>query len=180
MKIDNNKVVSLTYDLEVDNEIIQSVNAEQPMEFIFGTGYLLPSFEAQILGKTAGEVYDFKLCAADAYGEENPEAIVELPKSIFEVEGKIEEGLLTIGRILPMQDSDGNRLNGSIDEIKEGSIVMNFNHPLAGAELHFSGKVIAVREATEQELSEGLFGEQKSCSSGGGCSDSCCSGCSGS
>jgi len=177
MQIDNNKVVSLTYDLEVDNEIIQSVNAEQPMEFIFGTGYLLPKFEAQILGKKAGENYDFTLCASDAYGEENPEAIVELPKNIFEVDGKIEEGLLSVGRVLPMQDSDGNRLNGSIDEIKEDTIVMNFNHPLAGAELHFSGKVIAVREATEQELSEGLFGEQKACSSGS-CSDGCCSGCS--
>ena len=177
MKIDKNKVISLTYDLEVDNEVIQSVNAEQPMEFIFGTGYLLPSFEAQILGKAAGDAYDFKLCAADAYGEENPEAIVELPKNIFEVDGKIEEGLLTVGRVLPMQDSEGNRLNGSIDEIKESTIVMNFNHPLAGAELHFSGKVIAVREATEQELSEGLFEEQKGCSSGS-CSDGCCSGCS--
>ena len=175
MQIENNKVVSLTYDLEVDNEIIQSVNAEQPMEFIFGTGYLLPKFEAQILGKKAGENYDFTLCAADAYGEENPEAIVELPKNIFEVDGKIEEGLLSIGRVLPMQDSEGNRLNGSIDEIKESTIVMNFNHPLAGSELHFSGKIMAVREATEKELNEGLHAEHKECSEGGCCSS--CSGC---
>jgi FKBP-type peptidyl-prolyl cis-trans isomerases 2 len=176
MKIDNNKVVSLTYDLEVDNEVIQSVNAEQPMEFIFGTGYLLPAFEAHILGKEEGESYEFILSSTDAYGEENPEAIVELPKNIFEVDGKVEEGLLTVGRVLPMQDSDGNRLNGSIDEIKESTVVMNFNHPLAGAELHFTGKVVAVREATEKELAEGLFAEHKGCSSEG-CSS--CSSCSG-
>jgi len=176
MKIEKNKVVSLTYDLEVDNEIIQSVDAKQPMEFIYGTGYLLPAFETHILGKKEGDSYEFTLSAEDAYGEENPEAIVELPKNIFEVDGKIEEGLLTVGRVLPMQDSDGNRLNGSIDEIKATTVVINFNHPLAGAELHFTGKVIAVREATEKEINEGLFAEREGCSSG---SCSSCSSCSG-
>lgn len=173
MKIDKNCVVALTYDLEVDNEIVQSVKEDHPMEFIFGTGYLLPKFEAQIVHKRAGDRYDFTLSAVDACGEEDPEAYVELSKELFKVDGKIESGLFTEGRILPMQDADGNRLNGSIDEVREETIVMNFNHPLAGCELHFSGAILTVREATPQELERGLNGAQE------GCSPTDCSSCPG-
>jgi len=173
MKIEKNRVVALTYDLEVDNEIIQSVNKEQPMEFIYGTGYLLPKFEEHILHKATGDRFEFTLCAADAYGEEDPEAFVELPKEIFEVNGVIKPGLLTVGRTLPMNDSEGNRLNGTIDEVKEDVVIMNFNHPLAGADLHFTGTIVSVREATSQELATGLNAGQS------GCAPSDCSSCSG-
>ena len=173
MKIEKNSVVALTYDLEVDNEIIQSVNEENPLEFIFGTGYLLPKFEEQILHKEAGDKYDFTLSAADGYGEEDPQAFVELPKDLFKVNGNIEAGLFTVGRALPMQDSEGNRLTGYIDEVRDNSILMNFNHPLAGAKLHFSGKIVLVREATPEELAEGLYAPE------GGCSTTDCSSCGG-
>lgn len=175
MEINLNKVISLSYTLKVDGDVIETVTAEKPMQFIFGTGYLLPKFEEHIKGKKTGDAFDFQLNAADAYGNINPEAIVELPKNLFEVDGKVEEGLLTVGNVLPMMDSEGNRLNGSVDEIKDDVVVMNFNHPLAGAQLHFSGKVEEVREATETEITNGLFNEkvQESCSDG--CATDCSS-----
>ncbi|MDR0581969.1 MAG: peptidylprolyl isomerase, partial [Prevotellaceae bacterium] len=114
--------------------------------------------------------------AAEAYGEVVPEAIVELPSSLFEVEGKLEAGLLTVGNILTMTDSDGNRLNGVIDEVRHDTVVMNFNHPLAGEELSFKGTIVAVREATTDELLHGLYGEKNA-----GCNCDChsqdCSSC---
>ncbi len=177
MKININKVVSLSYTLEVDGDIIETVKEDKPMQFIFGTGYLLPKFEEQIINKEVGNVFDFKLDAEDAYGNINPDAIVELPKNLFEVEGKVEEGLLTVGNVLPMMDSEGNRLNGAIDEVKDNVVVMNFNHPLAGSTLHFSGKVEEIREATEQELTNGLFNEKTQSSCGGECSSEGCSSC---
>lgn len=174
MKIGTNKVVSLAYTLEVEGDVMETVTSEKPLEFIFGTGYLLPKFEENVSSKVVGDSFDFTLTASEGYGEENPDAIIELPIDIFKVDGKIEEGLLTVGNILPMQDSDGNRLQGSIDEIKDDVVVMNFNHPLAGADLHFKGIVVAVREATETELVNGLRGEL-----GTSCGDGGCSGCSG-
>ena len=176
MKIELNKVVSLSYTLEVDGDIIETVTAERPMQFIFGTGYLLPKFEENIKNKTVGDAFEFTLCAKDAYGEVIPDAIVELPKTIFEVDGKIQEDVLKVGNVLPMQDSEGNRLNGAIDEVKKDTVVMNFNHPLAGESLHFAGKVEAIREATSEELANGLFGERSS-QCGGGCGS--CGGCGG-
>ena len=180
MEINQNKVVSLSYTLEVEGDVIETVTAQKPMQFIFGTGYLPPKFEENVAGKKVGDTFDFTLTATEGYGEVNPDAIVELPKKLFEVEGKIEEGLLVVGNVLPMMDSEGNRLNGSIDEIKEDTILMNFNHPLAGASLHFSGKVEAIREATETELTNGLFGEKVQHSCGDGCASDCSScGCGG-
>lgn len=177
MEISLNKVVALSYTLVVDGDIIETVTAEKPMQFIFGTGYLLPKFEENVKGKKVGDTFDFKLPAVDAYGEVNQDAIVELPKKIFEVDGKIQEDVLKVGNVLPMMDSEGNRLNGAIDQVKEESIIMNFNHPLAGAELHFTGKVEAVREATETELKNGLFNEKVQHSCGDGCSSGDCSSC---
>ncbi|MDR2362583.1 MAG: FKBP-type peptidyl-prolyl cis-trans isomerase [Prevotellaceae bacterium] len=166
MKIEKNKVVSLSYVLYVDNDVIETVTAENPMNFIVGTGYLLPKFEKNLLDKASGDAFEFVLDAPDAYGEIVPEAIVELPKSIFEVDGVIEPNLLVIGNVLPMSDTDGNRLNASIDEVRDTTVIMNFNHPLAGDALHFKGTVLAVRDATPDELLNGLYDERaQSCGS---------------
>jgi FKBP-type peptidyl-prolyl cis-trans isomerase SlyD len=175
MKIGTNKVVALSYTLVVDGDVMETVTADKPMEFIFGTGYLLPKFEENILDKVVGDSFAFELSAKEGYGEENPDAVIELPKDMFMVDGKIEEGLLVVGNVLPMQDSDGNRLQGTIDEIKDDVVIMNFNHPLAGANLNFKGTVVSVREATQQELTAGLFGEKASSCGSEGCSS--CSGC---
>ncbi|MDD2490683.1 MAG: FKBP-type peptidyl-prolyl cis-trans isomerase [Bacteroidales bacterium] len=175
MKIEKDKVVSLSYTLTVDGDVMETVTTEKPMDFIFGTGYLLPKFEENVVGKEVGDAFEFTLTATEGYGEINSDAIIELPKDMFMVEGKIEDGLLKVGNVLPMQDSDGNRLQGTVEEVREDVVIMNFNHPLAGSDLNFKGVVVAVREATQQEITGGLYGEklQSSCSSGS------CSGCSG-
>ena len=175
MKIGKDTVVSLSYTLMVEGDVIETVKADNPLRFIFGTGYLLPKFEENVTGKIVGDSFDFELSAKEGYGELNPDAIVELPKDLFMVDGEVEDGLLTLGNVLPMQDSDGNRLQGTIEEIKDDVVVMNFNHPLAGSELHFKGEVVEVREATPQEIMEGLYGEKAASS----CSSGSCSGCSG-
>jgi len=175
MEIGKNTVVSLSYTLTVEGDIVETVNADSPLRFIFGTGYLLPKFEENVSGKKVGGKFDFLLSAKEGYGEVSDDAVVELPKNMFEVEGKIEEGLLTIGNVLPMQDSDGNRLQGTIEKIKDNVVVMNFNHPLAGSELHFQGEVVEVRDVTPQELKDGLYGEKASSCDSGSCSG--CSGC---
>ena len=175
MEIGKNSVVSLSYTLTVEGDVVETVDASSALRFIFGTGYLLQKFEENVSGKKVGDKFDFHLTAKEGYGEVSDDAIVELPINMFEVDGKIEEGLLTLGNVLPMQDSDGNRLQGTIEEIKEDVVVMDFNHPLAGAGLHFQGEVVEVREVTPQELMDGLYGENASSN----CDSGSCSGCSG-
>lgn len=175
MTISDEKVVSLSYTLVVDGDVIETVTDEKPMQFIYGLGYLLQAFEEQIKGKKTGDSFSFVLSAKEGYGEIDPDAIVELPKDLFKVNGKIEDGLLVKDKIIPMQDTQGNRVNGIVEDILADSVKMNFNHPLAGCALHFSGKVVDIREATEKELIEGLYGERAV----SGCAGSCegCAGC---
>ena len=107
MKIEDNKVVSLIYNLEVNGETKDSCNKENPLEFIMGMGYLLPKFEENLLGKRVGDKFDFVLSAAEGYGTFNPEAVVDLPKNIFEVDGVIQEDLLVPGNYIPMMNQMG-------------------------------------------------------------------------
>ena len=73
MKIGTNKVVSLAYTLEVEGDVMETVTSEKPLEFIFGTGYLLPKFEENVSNKVVGDAFDFTLTASEGYGEENPD-----------------------------------------------------------------------------------------------------------
>ena len=78
-----------------------------------------------------------------------------LDKKIFEFEGKIDENMIKVGASVPMQNEQGHPLNGLILEIGESTIKMDFNHPLAGQGLYFTGEVVEVREATSEEIEHG-------------------------
>jgi FKBP-type peptidyl-prolyl cis-trans isomerase SlyD len=172
MIIEENKVVSLTYELRVNDEkgeIVEKVEKKAPLTFLFGHNNLLPDFEAKIDGLKKGDPFSFNLEPEKAYGQVSNEAIVDLPKNIFEVDGKIDENLLKEGNTIPMQDNSGNRLNGIVMEIGDESVKMDFNHPLAGDTLYFKGEVAEIRNATEEEISHGHVhqGDQHPCGGGG-------------
>lgn len=171
MKIGEKTFVSLSYELKTGGEVVETVTAENPLEFVFGAGYLLPAFEKHLAGLSVGDKFAFQLVAADAYGELMPEAIVELPKDVFMIDGQIEEGLLEIGNQLPMSDHEGNRMVGVVKAVNENSVTMDFNHPMAGKDLDFSGTVVGVREATDADLMRGQMAG--GCGDDYGCGDNC-------
>ncbi len=158
MKIGKNKVVTLTYTLRVNDdkgEIIQKVDEKKPFVHLFGVGSLLPAFEENLSGLEVGETFGFPLDSESAYGNPSDEAILELDKKLFEIDGKIDESIVTVGNMITMEDQDGNPVEGRVLAIKEDIVIMDFNHPLAGENLHFSGEVIDIREATEEETAHG-------------------------
>ncbi len=158
MKVGKNKVVTLTYTLRFDNnegEVIQQVNDDRPFVHLFGNGTLLPTFEANLDGLEAEGSFAFGLTPKDGYGDFTDEAIIELEKSIFEKDGKVDEELVKVGNMITMQDQEGRPIDGRVMEVKDDKVIMDFNHPLAGKDLHFSGKVLEIRDASEEELSHG-------------------------
>ncbi|MBP3455419.1 MAG: peptidylprolyl isomerase [Alistipes sp.] len=152
MKVEQNKMVAVDYTLTVDGKIADRSQPGKPLEFICGMGMLLPKFEAAIMGKEPGEKVAFTLEAKDGYGEVIPEAVVELPKTVFMMEGKIAEEILFVGSQIPMADAQGNRMVGVVREVKADSIMMDFNHPMAGKTLNFEVEVVSVRDVTPEDL----------------------------
>ncbi|WP_158826524.1 FKBP-type peptidyl-prolyl cis-trans isomerase [Mucilaginibacter lacusdianchii] len=155
MKIEPQHVVSLTYDLYVNQEdgteaLVESATLEQPLTFLYGAGQMLPKFEENLSTLSTGDGFDFRLAAQDAYGEYSDEAVASLPKDMFAGTDMPE-----VGAILPLQDNQGNRFQGQVVSVAEDSVIVDLNHPMAGQELHFKGNIVNVRPANPEELSHG-------------------------
>ncbi len=154
MKIKPQHVVSLTYDLYVDQDgsetLQESATEEQPLTFLYGAAQMLPKFEENLADLSTGDSYEFKLSAEEAYGSYDEEAVANLPKDMFNGTDVPE-----IGSILPLQDNNGNRFQGQVVSVAEDSVIVDLNHPMAGQELHFKGNILNVRPATPEELAHG-------------------------
>jgi len=158
MKVENNKVIAVSYELRTEensDNIIDLAYEDQPLEFIFGKKMMLQKFEDNLENLLKGDTFKFKLTSEEGYGTYNKENISEIPLNVFEQNGKIEEKLLEIGNIIPLQDEKGNHFNGKVLSVDDNNVKLDFNHPLADKDLYFSGKIIDVREATPQELEHG-------------------------
>lgn len=176
MKIEKNKVVSLIYELRETNSAgrkIETLEEAKPMTFLYGSGRLLPHFESELISLEKGDNFSFILNSDEAYGEKMENMVIDVPRSVFETDGKVDENICKVGNVIPMKDSNGNRLDGVINEITDTYIKMDFNHPLAGIDLCFTGKIIDIRDATDKEL----FSSMNSCNV---CSSNNSSGCPGS
>ena len=185
MKVENNKVVALSYELHVEGNLADQAGEDKPLEYIHGTGMLLPRFEEEVNGKEVGESFEFVLTPEEGYGVHNADYMIELPMESFAIDGQVRTDLLQEGRIIPMLNQNGEVIQGKVAQIKENSVLMDFNHPMAGKTLHFTGKVVSVREATEDELQNGLQhkchcgkkdGEECGCKDGECGDKGCCGG----
>ena len=147
MKIEQGKSAVLVYSLYTvpDNQLIERVDERHPVIFSIGQNQLIEGFEENLLGMEAGTTFDFVIATERAYGPKDPYAVFDIPKDTFAVNGNIEEDLLEVGKTFAMQDNEGNHHTGKILEILDETVTMDFNHPLAGKSLRFSGKIIEVK-----------------------------------
>lgn len=158
MQIKNQTVVSLSYILKQDNAegaVIEIAKETEPLVFIYGIGQMIPKFEEYLLTLSPGDPFEFTLMSAEAYGEFEADAIIDLEKTIFMIDGEVDNEMLTVGNIIPMRDNHGNMLQGKVVSVSDDAVKMDFNHPMAGKNLHFTGKILTVREATQDELNHG-------------------------
>jgi FKBP-type peptidyl-prolyl cis-trans isomerase SlyD len=194
MKITANKSVTAEYELFVNGEtegeleLMERATADQPLNFIYGVGMMLPKFEENLFGLGAGDAFDFTIANEDAYGPYEDENVIELDRSIFEIDGKLDTEVVFEGNVVPLMDNEGHRINAQVVEVTDTHVKVDLNHPLAGENLHFKGSILEVREASEKELAALQGGGGCGCGSGGcgdegcGCDDgeeggSCGSGC---
>lgn len=164
MNIQANAVVGLTYELQVSKleDDIESApfsveirDEEDPFYFLFGQSGLPEKFEGLLEGKTEGEAFSFTLTVEEAYGEPDEDLVITLPKEQFSKERGFSEDMLEEGNFLPLMDENGYSMQAKILKNLGDQLLLDFNHPLVGFDLHFEGKVLEVREATKEELSHG-------------------------
>lgn len=170
-----NKYITVAYDLytteDGERDLVEQATAERLFQFISGLGTTLDSFESQVAGLATGDKFEFTLTAEEAYGEYVDEHVIELPKHVFEIDGKFDSERIFAGNPIPLMDSEGNRLNGTVVEVKDEVVIVDMNHPLAGADLTFIGQVIESRLATNEELQGmvNMMSGEGGCGCGGNC-----------
>ena len=143
-------VVSMEYTLQVDGEEIDSSKGQSPLQFLVGHGNIISGLEREMMGMKVGESKDVVIQPADAYGEFDDQAFMNVPRGEFPKDMPLQEGLE-----LSVRDDSGQSRYARVDSIEDDNVTLNFNHPLAGDELHFNVKVVGVREPTTEELSHG-------------------------
>ena len=167
MSIQEGQVVSIQYEVRDGANVVDSNIGGEPLVFMFGKGQIIPGLEAGIKNMAVGEKADVLVKAADAYGEYNPEALQDVPKEQF-AGIELQEGMTLYG-----QGADGSTVQVIVKEIKDDSVVVDFNHPLAGKDLMFSVTLNNVREATQEEAATGIPMENQPqgdhCGGGCGC-----------
>jgi len=143
-------VVKLDYTLIVEDEIMESTNEGEPIEFIQGIGQIIPGLEDALYGMKVGEKKTVEIQPEDAYGIYDPESLQVAKKEEFS-----EEIPLDVGTFLDLRDNEGEVLSAQIIEADEETVTLDFNHPLAGKILIFEITIAALRPATREELEHG-------------------------
>ncbi len=143
-------VVSMEYTLHVDGEEIDSSAGQEPLQFLAGYGNIIPGLEREMNGMKVGDSKDVLVAPAEGYGEYDEDAFMDVPRGEFPQDMPVEEGLE-----LTVRDDEGQSRYARVDAVEGDSVRLNFNHPLAGDELHFNVKVVSLREPTEEEIEHG-------------------------
>lgn len=167
MEISDKKVVKIHYKGTLsDGSVFDSSEGKEPLEFVYGMGLIIPGLEKGLEGLKKGDTKKVEVKSEDAYGPVMDEAKQEVPKSQFPPEIELQ-----VGMQLAAQGPQGV-IPVTVSEIKDESVLVDFNHPLAGKDLTFEVTVDDIRDATEEELSHGhshAKGEE-GCCGGGNCS----------
>ena len=148
--VQDGQVVSMDYTLHVDGELLDTSEKEGPLEFLQGHSNIIPGLERELYGMKIGDSKKVTVSPQDGYGELDPSAFMDVPRADFPTEIPLENGLE-----LHVTDKDGHDRAAYIDHFDGNSVRLDFNHPLAGAELHFDIKIVGLRPATTEELDHG-------------------------
>jgi FKBP-type peptidyl-prolyl cis-trans isomerase SlyD len=149
-----NHVVGIKYELREQGgtEILDANSQDAPLEFVMGTGMIIPGLEAGLLGLSEGDQKLIEVPASEAYGDHNPEAIQMLPKEQFEGID-LEKGMMLYG-----QGEDGQTTQVLVKDFTDTDVTIDFNHPMAGKDLVFDVIVTSERVATADEAATGEVG----------------------
>jgi len=143
MTVKQNDKVKVEYEGKLDDGTVFDSSTRNgqnmPLEFTIGEGKVLPEFEKAVVGMEKDEEKEFKISAEQAYGPINPQAVQEIPKTAFPPGQEPKPGM-----IIGLKAPTGQQIPAKIKEVKESTVVIDMNHPLAGKNLNFKIKLIEI------------------------------------
>jgi FKBP-type peptidyl-prolyl cis-trans isomerase 2 len=139
MSIQDGRKVSFDYTLTVEGEVFETTKGKEPLEYIHGQGQIIPGLERELAGLVVGEEKAVTVTPDEAYGQVDPEAFQEIPKSSLP-----EDLVPEVGMVLAMRTPQGQSIPVRISQVNEDSVVLDLNHPLAGKTLNFKVKIVSI------------------------------------
>jgi FKBP-type peptidyl-prolyl cis-trans isomerase SlyD len=150
MNVSSDAVVSINYTLTDDEGLIIDSNEGRPaLVYLHGHENIIPGLETGLEGASVGDKLKVDVLPADGYGDMDPDRIFEVPKEEFPDELPLEEGMQFSA------DTPSGEMTIVVAAVRDDTVVVDANHPLAGITLHFDVEVLDVRQGSEEELQMG-------------------------
>ena len=135
-------LVSMDYTLKgTDGKVIDTNKGREPLKYVHGQKMMIPGLEKELTGMKVGGEKNVTVKPEDAYGAVNPQAFQEVPKE------KLPPNGLKVGAVLAAKSPEGQVVPMRVHEIKDKSVVMDMNHPMAGKTLLFNVKIVDIQPA---------------------------------
>jgi FKBP-type peptidyl-prolyl cis-trans isomerase SlyD len=150
MKVAKDLVVSLAYQVRTeDGVLVDESPVSAPLDYLHGHGSLISGLENALDGHEVGDKFDVAVGANDAYGQYDENLVQRVPKDVFMGVDELQVGMRFLA------ETDQGPVPVEITEVEDDHVVVDGNHMLAGQNLKFNVEVVAIREATEEELEHG-------------------------
>jgi FKBP-type peptidyl-prolyl cis-trans isomerase SlyD len=149
-QVANDLVVAIKYELTVDGEMIDSSEGDAPLEYLHGHANIIYGLEKELTGMKIGEAKKVEVSPEEGYGEVDPEAVLEVPRTEFPDDVPLKPGIE-----LEITDDEGDMMFATITKVGEENVVLDTNHPLAGKTMFFDVSIVDLRKATEAEIEHG-------------------------
>jgi FKBP-type peptidyl-prolyl cis-trans isomerase SlyD len=135
-------LISLDYTLKSpEGKVLETSKGREPLRYIHGQKMMVPGLEKELTGMKVGGEKHVTVKPEDGYGKVNPKAVKEIPKE------KIPPNALKVGAMLAAREPDGSMVPMTVKQIKEKTVVMDMNHPMAGKTLVFDVKIVDIQPA---------------------------------
>ena len=143
-QVQNGDKIKVHYHGKLTNgETFDSSEGKEPLEFVVGSGQVIKGFDEGVMGMQVGDKKTVDIPVADAYGAKQDEMLIEFPKDQFPPDMKPE-----VGMQLMMSNGSGQNFPVRVAEVKEDSVVLDANHPLAGQDLTFDLELVSIEPSS--------------------------------